>query len=197
MGTRTCGACSGRGFTTESQWRPNPAGGLGHNVTIRRNCNLCSGSGRVYVPDPPRPVQPRGGSGGRTRGGGKGSGGGRGTPWGFKKKKNRPEDENVGVIGIGPDGELQVPFTEEELAKRRSQGAAGMLAFLAFGGVAALVGWARTWVATLAPPTVASGATYLVVRRMGRAGVTLTYLVLAAMVIVPVLWVVKLLMDAP
>lgn len=196
MGTRTCGACSGRGFTTESQWRPNPAGGLGHNVTIRRNCSLCSGSGRVHVPDPPRPVQPRGGSGGRTRGGGKGYAGGRGTPWGFKKKK-RPADENIGVIGIGPDGELQVPFTEEELAKRRSQGAAGMLAFLAFGGVAALVGWAGTWVATLAPPTVASGATYLVVRRMGRAGVTLTYLVLAAMVIVPVLWVVKLLMDAP
>ena len=50
---------------------------------------------------------------------------------------------------------------------------------------------------TLAPPTVASGATYLVVRRMGRAGVILLYLVLAAMVIVPVLWVVKLFMDAP
>ncbi len=101
------------------------------------------------------------------------------------------------MIGIGPEGELQIPFTEEELAKRRSQGAAGMLALLAFSVVGLLVGYAGTWVATLAPPTVASGATYLVVRRMGRAGVILLYLVLAAMVIVPVLWVVKLFMDAP
>lgn len=197
MGTRTCGACGGRGFTTESQWRPNPAGGMGHNVTIRHNCNVCGGSGRVHVPDPPRPVQPRGGSDGRTSGGGWGFGGGGGTPWGFKKKETRRKDEKKGVIEIGSDGDLLLPWTEEELAIRQSRGAAGMLAFLAFLVVAGFVGWAGTWVATFAPPIVAAGATYLVVRRMGRGGVILVKLLLAAVVIVPVLWVVKMFMDAP
>jgi hypothetical protein len=119
-------------------------------------------------------------------------------PWGFKKKKKTKAagpGRHVGTVETGPDGDLLLPWTAEELATRRSRAAGGMFAFLAFAAVVIPLGFTGTWVGTLAPPSIAAGVTYLIVRRMGRTGVLLANLLLVAVALVPILWVVSLFID--
>jgi hypothetical protein len=129
---------------------------MGHNVTIRRNCNACGGSGKVWAPDPPRPPRPP-------------------KPPKRPKPRKRGNGDDIGVITIGEDGEIQEappPPTREQ----RERAAAATVAFATFLGVALIVSWQGTLWSTLGPPLLAAGTVYLVLRRFPRAAMPSVWL---------------------
>ena len=162
MGKRTCTICGGRGSTTTSEWRPNPMGGLGQNVTVRRSCNGCGGSGSVWAPDPPRVPRPkRGSSKKRQASKGKSSAGKAKVPRGFVRKKSKAGAETVGTFSLDESGELRVEPTQEEI----DRAGAALFSLLAAMGIGIAVGYqVNIWV-SLAFPVVGGGAVYWLLRK--------------------------------